>query len=204
MTRTGRRAFVRTGPGRSYRKLIVIGTEGRVTERTYLNIIRRLYPDIRCSIQFARTSSNNCSNPHEVLECVKRWIKNNGPLTEKDEAWLVVDNDFWTKAQLDELRAWAAERSKHNFKRDMALSDPKFEYWLLLHFEDTNVVNSNDCTQKLRKHLPRYDKNLSDRDFAQEAVQLAISRARQRDTLRTGASTTVYKLVESILSCSGS
>lgn len=184
--------------------MIVIGTEGRVTERTYLNIIRRLYPDIRCSIQFARTSSNNCSNPHEVLECVKRWIKNNGPLTEKDEAWLVVDNDFWTKAQLDELRAWAAERSKHNFKRDMALSDPKFEYWLLLHFEDTNVVNSNDCTQKLRKHLPRYDKNLSDRDFAQEAVQLAISRARQRDTLRTGASTTVYKLVESILSCSGS
>jgi hypothetical protein len=135
---------------------------------------------------------------------MKHWIKENGPLRMGDEAWLVVDTDCWTEVQLNELRTWVSQTDERHFRRGLALSDPKFEYWLLLHFEDSGVVNSKDCTRKLKNHLPRYDKDIEDRDFSQERVQLAISRARRRDGQGSGASTTVYKLVENILGCSES
>jgi len=195
-----RSAFVRPSGGRSYRKWLVIGTEGRVTEPEYFTILRVLYPDSDCLLKPARTSSSNCSSPQEVLQSVERWISKNGPLKKSDEAWLVVDKDSWTREQLRELSDWVSEANEHRFGRGLALSDPKFEYWLLLHFEDTNAANSDDCTRQLKKHLPSYDKHIGDRDFSQQRIQLAISRARQRDGHSGGASTTVYKLVESFLS----
>jgi hypothetical protein len=175
-----------------------------VTEPNYFRIIGRLYPDVTCSIKFARTPSSNCSNPHEVLKFVKQWLRDNGPLVGGDELWLVVDKDCWTEEQLGELRNWASEPSQHGVRRDMALSDPKFEYWLLLHFEDSNVASSKECTQKLKKHLPQYNKRLNDRDFTLEHVQQAVARARRRDGCGTGSSSDVYRLVERILSCRSS
>jgi len=201
---TRRSAFVRSLPEQSYRKLFVISTEGRVTERAYFLMVKRLYIDSKCVLKFSRTSSSDCSNPHEVLESVKRWIKDNGPLKEHDEAWLVVDKDAWSEEQLDELRGWVSKAARGRFKRDLALSDPKFEYWLLLHFENTGVRNSRECTDKLKRHLPYYEKDLNDHNLTHENIEQAISTARQRDGRGSGASTTVYKLVESILSCSES
>jgi hypothetical protein len=155
-------------------------------------------------LEFSRTSSSNCSNPHEVLESVKRWIKENGPLGKGDEAWLVVDTDAWTEEQLNELRNWVSEAAERRFGRGLALSDPKFEYWLLLHFENAGVRSSRECTDKLKRHLPYYDKDVSDHDFSHESIEQAMSTARQRDGHGSGPSTTVYKLVESILSRSES
>jgi hypothetical protein len=200
----GKSPFARLSPERSYRRLFVIGTEGRVTERRYFLIVKRLYPDSNCVLEFSRTSSSNCSNPHEVLESVKRWIKENGPLGKGDEAWLVVDTDAWTEEQLNELRNWVSEAAERRFGRGLALSDPKFEYWLLLHFENAGVRSSRECTDKLKRHLPYYDKDVSDHDFSHESIEQAMSTARQRDGHGSGPSTTVYKLVESILSRSES
>lgn len=194
--------FARSSPERSYRRRLVIGAEGRVTESRYFLMVEGLYPSSDCVLEFARTPSNNCSNPHEVLRSLEHWMSENGPWKKNDESWLVVDKDNWKDAQLNELRTWTSRTDGGHYKRGLALSDPKFEYWLLLHFEDTSAANSEDCTRKLKKHLPRYNKQIDDHDFSQKRVQQAISRARQRDGRGSGASTTVYKLVESILSCS--
>ena len=53
-----------------------------------------------------------------------------------DEAWVVVDKDQWGDAQLNSLFRWSQSSTNFGF----ALSNPKFEYWLLLHFEDGNNV----------------------------------------------------------------
>jgi len=123
-------------------------------------------------------------------------------LRSSDEAWLVVDKDQWTDEQLDQLRAWAQARDNYGF----ALSNPKFEYWLLLHFEDgTGIASSRDCSDRLNRHLPDYDKGIDARKITRDRIDEAIRRARLRDNPpcvdwpRALGGTTVYKLVENIL-----
>ena len=68
----------------------------------------------------------------------------------KREAWLVVDKDQWTDDQLIKLLEWSQKADNYGF----ALSNPKFEYWLLLHFEDASgVKNSRDCVEHKRYTL---------------------------------------------------
>ncbi|WP_246186578.1 RloB family protein [Methylacidimicrobium tartarophylax] len=122
-------------------------------------------------------------------------------LKSTDEAWLVVDKDQWTDPQLAELHAWAGQSQNYGF----AVSNPKFEYWLLLHFEKGNgVTRSSDCNHRLRTHLPNYDKRIDPRRFTRERILDAIKRAKERDVppcedWPRSFGTTVYKLVESIL-----
>lgn len=122
-------------------------------------------------------------------------------LLKSDEAWLVVDKDSWTDEQLLPLFEWSQESEGNGF----ALSNPKFEYWLLLHFEDANINSSRQCSERLAKHLPAYEKGIDSRKFTEHRIKQAVERARHRDTPpcndwpRTFG-TTVYKLVKRILS----
>ena len=86
------------------------------------------------------------------------------------------------------------------------LSNPKFEYWLLLHFEEgTGITSSRDCSDRLKRHLPAYDKGIDARTITPERIDEAIRRARRqdnppcRDWPRALGGTTVYRLVENIL-----
>jgi len=125
-------------------------------------------------------------------------------LKNSDEAWLVVDKDQWTDEQLAQLYTWSQDADNYGF----ALSNPKFEYWLLLHFEDGAKISSlNQCSIRLKKHLPDYNnKHLDSRKITSDMIKNAIRRAKVRDNPpcedwpRTFGSTTVYKLIESILS----
>ena len=124
-------------------------------------------------------------------------------LKNSDEAWLVVDKDQWQDEQLAQLHAWSQDADNYR----LALSNPKFEYWLLLHYEDGAKISSpNECSVRLKKHLPDYDKSLDGRKITSDMIEDAIRRAKARDKPpcedwpRTFGSTTVYKLVENILS----
>jgi hypothetical protein len=123
-------------------------------------------------------------------------------LLSTDEAWLVVDKDQWSDEQLADLHAWAQNGDNHGF----ALSNPKFEYWLLLHFEDgRGIASSRDCSDRLKRHIPGYDKRIDPREITPQRIEDAIRRAKQRDDPpcadwpRALGSTTVYRLVEKIL-----
>ena len=77
---------------------------------------------------------------------------NDEEIKKTDEAWLVVDKDQWSSAQLLMLHQWAQSAANYG----MALSNPKFEYWLLLHFEDgSGVGTSSQCSERLRRHRGR-------------------------------------------------
>ena len=86
-----------------------------------------------------------------------------------------------------------------------ALSNPNFEYWLLLHFEDGNgILNSQECITRLKRYLPNYRKDIDGKKITLELIKIAISRAKKRDVSRINGlpkicSTNVYKLVERIL-----
>jgi len=64
---------------------------------------------------------------------MRRWLAI-ARLRASDRAWIVVDADSWPEDQLLELHGWSTEDSRYG----LAVSNPKFEFWLLLHFEDGN------------------------------------------------------------------
>jgi hypothetical protein len=55
------------------------------------------------------------------------------PLQSADEAWLVVDRDQWTTESLKRVHAWCQKTPNAH----LALSNPKFEFWLLLPMHDS-------------------------------------------------------------------
>jgi hypothetical protein len=119
-----------------------------------------------------------------------------------DEAWLVIDKDNWSEEHLMTLFEW----SKKNEKYGLALSNPKFEYWLLLHFEEGyGILNEKECTVRLKKYLPEYDKGFDPKIITKSMIDKAIARAKKNDTpscekwpLKTGS--TVYRLIQRICS----
>ena len=193
-----RRNFRRPLGERRYRKLFIVATEGVKTEPQYFAILNDRYSVIYVDC----LRSKHRSSPPHVLKRMKDRLKKES-LKNSDEAWLVVDKDQWQDEQLAQLHTWSQGADNYGF----ALSNPKFEYWLLLHFENgTNIGSSRECYDRLKNHLPDYDKSLDDRKITSDMIEDAIRRAKVRDNPpcedwpRTFGSTTVYKLVENILS----
>ncbi|QWF77061.1 RloB family protein [Amycolatopsis sp. CA-230715] len=89
-----------------------------------------------------------------------------------DEVWCVLD--------VDEYDLCKAVSAASRLKVNLAISNPCFEFWLLLHFEAcaAPLTCYNDVEKRLRKHLPEYDKSaLRFEDYAQ-GVDNAVERAR--------------------------
>lgn len=182
---------------RRYRKMFIISAEGTKTEPQYFGIFntRSTVVNVRC----LKSSGDN--SPPAVLKRMKEYISRQS-LEKSDEAWVVVDKDNWTEHQLSQLHEWSTHAENHGF----ALSNPKFEYWLLLHFEDgTGVESGRHCSERLSRHYPDYDKSIASEKFTPDMIQEAVVRAKKRDNPpcadwpRQIGSTTVYKLVECIL-----
>jgi hypothetical protein len=123
-------------------------------------------------------------------------------LRKGDEAWIVVDKDNWSDHDLTKLFKWSLQSDNYGF----ALSNPKFEFWLLLHFEDGHGVGSpKECDDRLRKNLPTYDKAINSRKFSEQSIREAIARAERRDSPpvdswhKSISGTTVYRLVKKLI-----
>jgi hypothetical protein len=188
------RKFTRSSGQRAYRKLFLIATEGKETEPQYFS----LFNNREATIQVKCLKSGNDSAPPHVLKRIKQWL-NEHTFRDADEAWLVVDKDQWTDEQLMQLHDWSLNKKNYGF----SLSNPKFEYWLLLHFEDGPA---HRCSERLKQYLPNYNKSIDRQKFTPARICDAIHRAKQRDTPpcadwpRIIGATTVYRLVEKLLS----
>lgn len=191
-----RRQFRRRLGQRRYRRLFILAVEGEKTEPQYFEI----FNDQQFQIQVECLFKRHRSSPDKVLRRIKDRLKNVS-LKKTDEAWVVVDKDQWTDEQLAQIHDWSQEKENFGF----ALSNPNFEYWILLHFEDGNGISrSRDCSDRLRKYLKDYDGGIDPRKITKDMITAAIQRARQRDhppctDWPKGIGTTVYKLVEKFI-----
>ncbi len=189
-----RREFTRRTGTRRYKRMVVISTEGIVTEREYFNMF-----NTDRTVLHVKILKDTASDPKNVLKRMKRYLKEY-TLEDSDQAWLVIDKDQWSDTQIGQLYKWSLNELNYGF----ALSNPKFEYWLLLHFEDaTSIRSSRDCSERLKRYLPGYDKSIDTRKLY-PLIHRAIERAERRDSPPckdwpriTG--TTVYRLVKGLL-----
>lgn len=187
----------RKGAKCSYHKLFIIAMEGEKTEPQYFDILREHQKEV----VIKHLKGDHETAPGQVLMRMKKYLSEDTP-PPPYEAWIVIDKDHSEDKDLQQIVDWAKDNSNYGF----ALSNPKFEYWLLLHFEDGNKVKSpQDCDTRLKKCYPNYDKKIEARKITRKRIDDAIERAKKRDNPpcadwpRDIGVTTVYRLVEEIL-----
>ena len=180
---------------RRYRVLFLLSVEGAVTEQQYFN----MFNNDDSIIQIECIKKKNRSSPKEVLKAIKKSLAKTD-LKKDDEAWLIIDKDLWPDEHIHELSEWSKEKCNYHF----ALSNPCFEYWLLLHFENSSGnINKNICLTRLKRYLPAYDKQIPVHKFTADNIETAINRAEsQLSPLQgdwpTTTGTTVYRLIKHI------
>ncbi|SDO06645.1 RloB-like protein [Lentzea jiangxiensis] len=105
-----------------------------------------------------------------------------------DEYWCVVDVD-----EFDIGEAVAAAGAEGI---SLAVSNPCFEVWLILHFADctAGISSPKAAAEKLRKHMPGYAKGALDFAVLAERVDQAVERAKALGS--DNPSSDVWRLVE--------
>ena len=195
---------------RWYKRLFLIAAEGAKTERSYFEKNIRPLND-QVTIKFI-PKPTHASSPRDVQEVLASAIKKSGALRAGDEAWIVIDRDQWEKEDIQAVIDWTVGKSTGKCHCDLALSNPCFEYWLLLHFEDGKELSTTkECQKRLNNHIRLgKGKNVPKGSFCREQVEDAIKRAKKMDSkrrygksnqpLQSGCiGTTVHRLVEKLL-----
>lgn len=199
-------------------RLIVIASEGKDTERIYFKALAKEYTNPRVHVHILERSvdEQNNSSPEHVLKQLNDY-KSQYELEADDELWLVVDKDRWTEAMLSRVATECAlEVSMH-----MALSNPCFELWLLLHLEDAASLTPEEqmlwmknrrksknadpyLKVRLRQKMGSYHEAAYDAEMLIVHVEEAIARAKVLDKNPSDRwpqtlGTRVYLLAESVM-----
>lgn len=203
----------------TYYYRFIIAAEGKFTEREYFDMFRNIYYSEAKSVKIdiKHINKGDSSAPLRVLQAMKNHISKEG-MKNGDQAWLVVDRDQYLLGDLQKLHNWSETNTNYGF----ALSNPCFEYFLLLHFDECKKEkNKSEIMDKLKDYLPNYRKHidvskiiLTDKTNhdkyhkIKEAVKRAKEKYKTNDPkenihikeweLKEGV-TTVFKLVENIL-----
>ena len=121
-----------------------------------------------------------------------------------DKIWLIFDDDG--RKNID-----AAIREARHKGISLALSNPCFELWYLLHFIDHQQYrNQRSVIKLLRQHLPNYKKTESFYASVATKQSMAIDRAKHLQQVHSAngkpvhfnPSTTMFELVEFFLELS--
>lgn len=173
MARKPAPGFVRRVGVRPYRPVCWISAEGQ-TERDYFSM--NVFKEARAVVKFPRNIHPDRRNPAQVLKRFQKALKEND-FRSGDEAWIIVDVDEWDDAELRALIEWQEADARHH----VAVSNPKFELFLLMHFDRGNgCTTSAKVDSALKRYLPRYDKRLKAAQFGKREVCLAIENARMK------------------------
>ncbi len=196
------RRAARTEPHRPARKRILVLCEGQNTEPQYLRGFQRWCRNPLVEVKVAphhgvpqALVQRACELVNEARARARRERDDN--LT-YDEIWCVFDRDEHPNIQ--RARQLAADN-----QIEVALSNPCFELWLLLHFrESPGMQEGKDMLRLLRKHLPEYDKRVRFADY-ERGYESAAHRAKSLDaTARADGeqgrnpTSDVFRLAESI------
>lgn len=149
------------------------------------------------------------SSVTDPLSVVKRAIEKKEYLVsnkefvieEGDQVWAIVDVD-----RHETLRK-AIQLAKDNDIK-LAISNPCFEYWILLHFEDCAPhisICSELISKCLKKYIPKYDKGSTDFSKIVEKAAIASNLAEKNfkakaepDPVKCCPCTQIYELINMI------
>jgi len=187
---------------RADNKVVLIVCEGRETEKNYFNNYNRKDRRDRPVKIIKGVSGQNFTEL--VNRCKNEMIKIDA---KKVDAYIVVDVDGRPENNLQRLK-----KDADSIGSKVIISNPCFEFWYLIHFEDTaaNMATYKNLEPKLLKYIKDYDKSKNYFDILEPLTDEAIKRAERLENKNiddnkksiTGRnpSTEVYKLVKALRS----
>lgn len=195
------RRIARRHSNRPLASRIVVATEGVLTEPEYLKLFNRFHG--RRSVRVVSIGVGG--DPRAVVERAIEESKKlkNDRLARRDTVWAMFDRDI--HARFDE----AIDLARGN-NIPLAISNPCFELWGILHYQEQHAeLNRHECQRKLGELCPDFNartgKVFDDWNAIEQLYMAAVERAetsvqRRDEEGKPGGnpSTTVHKLTEFI------
>lgn len=186
-------SFKRRKPTLRYKRRYYLVCEGDVTEPDYFNRLKSFYQKSIIDITCLKKQQ---SAPTYL---VKRAIEAQSKLKKEDEIWIILDVDQWTAEQFEELQKW--EQQKAN--RNVAVSNPCFEIWLIFHDQLPKDNSKRACQNYFKKNIAHGNKGIRSNWLTLDKVMDAVKRSKIRDTgdqgiIPNGPTSRIYRLIESI------
>jgi hypothetical protein len=198
--------------------IISIAGEGK-TEEQYFDGIKTMSTGNTIWIDRLEKAdeTDTKSHPNYVIKLLderrKYWEEHGA---RSDELWMVIDRDV-QNVTLEQLKNIITQCKDKDYK--LAISNPTFELWLLLHITDianydyqTLLSNPKPSAKSKKRYLDKllteltdgYKKNKLNFTKFEPGINDAISRARElplnNNTLLNKLGTNVFLLVEKIIS----
>lgn len=193
----------RTGTPQEQLRKIRIHTEGKITEPGYLNMLGRIYRqkvylDIDTTGQVPKSLVEQACQDEDERRRQRRPV----PPYDYDEIWCVFDVD--EHHDINQVINRARQK-----RVNVAVSNPCFELWLVLHNQDQTANIHRRKIQRLAQELGLIEgKSIDDSSFTHllEKYENAKRRAKELDRWhegngsppRSNPSTGVWRLVDSI------
>lgn len=209
------RPFRRKGPTRDPYERFLVVCEGSRTEPEYIRELCRSQSVNPANYKIVGDCANN---PRGIVsEAIRQFNKEK----DFDTVFCVFDRDGHAHYQeaINQVNSKALRRARgmSPAKFEAITSDPAFEYWLLLHFENNDAPYhpaggksaSEQLINRLRTYIPHYSKDgkiLFDCTYDEIATALTRSRQIAERAQQTGSenpSTRMHLLVEYILQLRG-
>jgi hypothetical protein len=159
------REYRRTPPGaQGDGKTFLIVVEGEETERLYLDGLRRKLELKSAHVEVVHAGATDPQNmvkaALKLRDARLEESKRSSILVPYDEVWVVIDREAKNDSRGKQLSAALAGAAAESIL--VALSNPAFEFWLVLHFEFTtkSFADAKAVERYLKAHhLPDYEKN---------------------------------------------
>lgn len=210
-----RKEFFRLSNTKEKEKVFVLAFEGNETEEKYFTDFKdnlKFNDDIISLHLLKRDKIDNNSAPNHVFKKLMKEARNEYNFGNKDELWMIIDRDRWKNIpQIIE----DCKQLKNMF---VAVSNPCFEFWLLLHIKNINEYTEkelqliftnkkvnrkkNYIDSKISEILGFYNKSNLKTDEFLPYIDNAIKQAKELDNAHedypTKLGSHVYKLIEKI------
>lgn len=149
--------------------------EGRETEPRYFRALRVAFRIHGLRVEVV-PGAERSSAPGRILKTAKQHEKAlDLDLAGGDETWCVFD----TEQERTHPDLQAVMQDAHRDRMRLAISNPAFEYWYLLHYECTDrpFADATEVVDRLRRHLPQYTKAMNAFDCVKDQTQAALANA---------------------------
>lgn len=156
-----RQEFFRESNSKEKESIYILAFEGNVTEVEYFEEIKsyqRFNDELVHLHLLKRRKSDTNSSPKYVFSKLKREAKEEYNFNDQDELWMIIDTDRWKNIR-EIINLCSSEGNMF-----AAVSNPCFEFWLLLHVkkfsdlldeEKTNLLQNRKISNK-RRYIDKF------------------------------------------------
>lgn len=154
-----REEFFRQSNTTEKEKIFVLAFEGNKTEEQYFSEFRhsnKFNNEIIYLHLLKRSKQDTKSAPNHVFYKLKREAKDEYNFSNHDELWMIIDTDNWKNIP-DIINSCKELQNMY-----VAVSNPCFEFWLLLHIKNMNEYSTEELSLILSNKKVTSKKNYVD------------------------------------------